>query len=580
MVDHAAGNPPSDIVGEPLPAATASVAKRRGSGGEADGLHGWHVLLGERLSGTVLCVDIQGGNTESFFSTIAADLHVIDLAAARGSGADEALIVRLEQELKRLLARGFAGRFDAFVLHDLRGVLVNRRHEEVMVGVLAAVHQLLRQGGFCYLGFRNAWAMSRARHAFLSVARSGLIGPGQLRSRLSKAGFSSAAVRMHPYLLDQDRVVQILAERGYVTVKNSTRWRERIKEWCYGPAGSRRMAPAYGVVAGRDGPVPSVIDRLADKLQSLPAVAGARLTMMRCQVAPSKVFFSFGKRDEHHGRFVVIYARDTLSLARREVEANLLNALARRLPEFRDLLPSPLGRGNIGAYQYFVLSELPGMSIDGPYTGMTVATRNAAQVLTRLHQQTAVRSPGMGIAEDTLAEIVESAIARYPVLAPQIRLIATEVGSRLVTRNWPTVCEHGDYKLENVILDPKSLQVFGIIDWELARLSGFPLIDLLYLIAYNRSVSQRTDVHEVYLSVLLPWKFGRSEAGLIDAYLRALGMVVDDTVLWAAVFMLHDIGVRWTFSLSDPAQRERLERLLDATARRLAASRNAGSAGK
>ena len=46
-----------------------------------------------------------------------------------------------------------------------------------------------------------------------------------------------------------------------------------------------------------------------------------------------------------------------------------------------------------------------------------------------------------------------------------------------------TTVIHGDFRLDNVVLDPATLEVVGVLDWEMATL-GDPLMDLGNSLAY------------------------------------------------------------------------------------------------
>ena len=53
---------------------------------------------------------------------------------------------------------------------------------------------------------------------------------------------------------------------------------------------------------------------------------------------------------------------------------------------------------------------------------------------------------------------------------------------------------------------------------------------------------------------------------MLDAYQDSIGLVVTDPALWATLYMIHDVGVRYSFNLALPDERERLEQLLRETA--------------
>jgi aminoglycoside phosphotransferase (APT) family kinase protein len=61
------------------------------------------------------------------------------------------------------------------------------------------------------------------------------------------------------------------------------------------------------------------------------------------------------------------------------------------------------------------------------------------------------------------------------------RWLADQIG-RLAS-DYPSTFVHGDYRLDNLILDPSSYQVRAVLDWEMSTF-GDPLMDLALLLAY------------------------------------------------------------------------------------------------
>ena len=531
---------------------------------EAEDSNGWHVLLGANLTGTMLCVDFAPAAPSAFFRLLGGAVHSIDLSFRQGHAQPEKIAELCRLLESNWLVRDGAATIDAFVLHDLEGRILSS-HDEINLGrLLQLVYLLLKPGGFCYLGFRNGGALLGAGDGERAQDPPRL---ATVRKLLVHAGFRRDATRVHPYLLARGCVSEVLPERGYTSVKNSKLWREHVKEWCYGRFGAIRWAPAYGIVAFKDAVTPTLVDRLAQRLQLIPEFASTQLVMTRCQLLWRKVILSFGSAADKYGRLVVIYTRDKQAIGRREAEAGILGKMESRVPALRDKLPRVVAQGDLAGYRYFVLSEFPGMTIDRACPGTEIATRNAVHFLSELHKATAERCTGsQAVVDELIGNLFELAIDRYPALAPEIAQLAETVRRRAIGRHWLAVWQHGDYKLENVILNPHSLALVGVIDWELSRIRGLPMLDMLYLIAYNRSVNSGVRISDVYRSVILPWKFSAEEIQMLDAYQASIGLVVTDPALWATLYMIHDVGVRYSFNLAWSDERERLEQLLRETA--------------
>lgn len=103
---------------------------------------------------------------------------------------------------------------------------------------------------------------------------------------------------------------------------------------------------------------------------------------------------------------------------------------------------------------------------------------------------------------------------------------------------------HGDYKIENLMFDPGSLQVSGVIDWDLSRKTGLPLLDLLYLIAYNRVIREGREIEEIFLDCILPGKLSEFERAAHDEYIGKTGMDAGVADILTAMFWIYHVAFR------------------------------------
>ena len=531
--------------------------------------YGWHVVLGANISGKVICINFAPSTPSEFFAQFGGEIHPIDLSREAVNSDPKSLVRHLTDLLEsRYLVSLKESSVDAFVLHDLSGEVLNSTCRSELRNLFTMVNRSLKPGGFCYLGFRNAYSLSRIVSFWRANNR---LRPHEMRDLLGQAGFDLSGMRMHPYLLDQARVLEVLPRQGYTSVKNSRLWRETVKEWCYGRKGARHFSPAYGLVASKIIVASPIFEQLAEKIRALPKVGKTRLEMTRCQLLWRKAIISFSTNDDRHGGYVAILTNDPQAIQRREVETVTLKALAWRLPTLHAKLPRVIAQFDMGAYRCFVLSEISGMTIDRACPGTTLATRNAMRFLSELHVATIERNPHSSTKGAAHVETLFSrAVARYPDLSGEFRKLAELVQVRLSKQESLFVWQHGDFKLENVILHSKSLNVAGVIDWELSEEHGLPILDLLYLIAYNRSTREKMRISDVYRKAILPWKFSGEENRLLQTYEKWVGLNISDKALWATLYMVHDVGVRYTFNLTVPDERARLEQLLHETTAALA----------
>ena len=90
----------------------------------------------------------------------------------------------------------------------------------------------------------------------------------------------------------------------------------------------------------------------------------------------------------------------------------------------------------------------------------------------------------------------------------------------------PWAIVHGDYRLDNVILAPESIQVRAVLDWEMSTL-GDPLSDLALTLVYWTEAAD-TLRHRVPVAVHLTDGAGFwDRARIIDTYAERSGLSVD-----------------------------------------------------
>ena len=136
------------------------------------------------------------------------------------------------------------------------------------------------------------------------------------------------------------------------------------------------------------------------------------------------------------------------------------------------------------------------------------------------------------------------------------------IRARLAGRELPLVFMHGDFKLENVIFDEDDGRLRGVIDWELAQHPGPPLLDLLYLLFYDRIVRRRSaPLAALAAAGLQEWT--DEERAQLDAYHAVLDCRGVERPL-AALFVVHHIGLRTVYA--SEANLRQLRTLLSALA--------------
>lgn len=99
---------------------------------------------------------------------------------------------------------------------------------------------------------------------------------------------------------------------------------------------------------------------------------------------------------------------------------------------------------------------------------------------------------------------------------------------------------HCDFKLDNLILDPETLEPVALVDWDMAT-RGDPLFDVATLLSYWTQADDPPAMHDLdQMPTALPGFAGRAEA--LDAYASATGTDVRD-FLFYRVLCLFKLAV-------------------------------------
>jgi aminoglycoside phosphotransferase (APT) family kinase protein len=105
----------------------------------------------------------------------------------------------------------------------------------------------------------------------------------------------------------------------------------------------------------------------------------------------------------------------------------------------------------------------------------------------------------------------------------------------------PATIVHGDFRLENCMLDPASLEVVAIFDWEMSTL-GDPLADLGYSLAYWPSGDDPAPWREAMTGSVSMLPGFPSRAELIDRYHARTRRAVGDMRFYQA-FSLYKLAI-------------------------------------
>ena len=420
--------------------------------------------------------------------------------------------------------------------------------------LIGEIRRVLKPDGFFFGELENKYGYDKFKKVMNGGALRGSfceqrkwLSARSVRKSLERNDFRP--IRLYPMMKEHDRVLEIIPHGGYVSVKNRTAWAERLKEVILCESFVDLFAPAFGVIAHKGEIVPRFIDCLLEDLLRrgiMDETGGFSVTVNRYHVLHEKVILWIGRPNGQFGNFIVVLPFSKEFVERRRYESRILDDLRRSNLAMAWLVPISYEEGVIDGQSYFVLSEIPGISIDLAVPQLREATHRAAQVLMEFHRETAGEviigdAEFSCMFEDAMKRVIGSLEEPY---GTRVSNIGIHLRQRLKGTRLGTVWMHGDFKIENVIFDPKSFQVAGIIDWEQSKKQSLPLLDLLYLLAYNHVIREGLEVEEFLLHRLISRKLLPWEMLIYDEYVNALGMSKDLCNVMIVLFWLYHRAYR------------------------------------
>lgn len=518
---------------------------------------GWRDLLPARSRSRVLCLDI--GNGHATLALAQTCKHVVSVPMALGDAPvitdlvlhANAPNVTVVPTLQQALDDGEP--FDGLVAVLFGSERSGLQAHEVQTLVSEAARHM--GSGFVLLAAPNSLAYNQRRgrgdQGFKTWGAAGL-------QRLA-ASSGRVHARSWPVLLHYGAPFEVL-HGSYRMTGDCARGVARLKEWLLGTTGARWFAPGY-IVLGQHEAAPLAIDEL---LRAVDAACGGHARVRRHLTMPDKAILVNDTDPDERGHIVVL-PRTPRALRRRTHEAEVLQQ-ARNLPRrLRDLFPRFLGRGIHEGQEWLAIERMPGVFVDAPVTDLDQLTERAASVLIDLHLATRRDAQVDEALYDSLVgKLLASARGRHSGCAELLAQIDLQLRASLLGRTMPVVWMHGDYKIENVGIDPNSRQPVSIIDWELAAPQGLPLIDLKYLLVYNRMIRGRAAFDAVYRTVAEGAVWSSFETRLLDRYAQLLGLDEPLRQVLRVLFVVHAVGARLQYDMSDPQEHRQLTELLTA----------------
>lgn len=472
------------------------------------------------------------------------------------------LRVSILERLANLL--GLKPRFESGALDDLLGRLAKQdlivfedslswilSHPagstyKTMVDLMQKASRLLSERGECLVAVPNRLALD----SLLGGHRGSSPEPGRPpqagaspRSVLNQNGASTSDVQgcWVPSLLRAFRHSELRHQRLYFLYP-SRESPEQILGWGNGePSGEQhplvRMLNQTGM--GKyffDSPVfvvskkPPQNNLLESLLQRMQEQLGLREAPKICRnIISNQNTLVFFLELESDGKAVLKLPLCETSLRRVELDRNMLEkAHEVSTPEVRPLVPRVLCYGVLHKQPYFVRCYVPGVDAKLLVHSREEYSRvvaDAAGILLQWHQ-----------ASHRVVELTPELCERYfvtyfrqarPYLPAYLGLL-DEIQSFLqqasIGQPLSLGLMHGDFHFNNLMIDPGTRRISGILDWDMGEMDGLPMLDLFHLMMSKERGLRDCGIGEAFDKVLLSNAFDPEESRLVEEFRCALGI--------------------------------------------------------
>ena len=204
------------------------------------------------------------------------------------------------------------------------------------------------------------------------------------------------------------------------------------------------------------------------------------------------------------------------------------------LHAFCAFVPRAVAWGDFQAHSYYLETALPGVGAADLVRGHAepaAMLQDAARLIGQLHLGTLHRrmvdeALFMRLAGDDLALLRQLSIGwpEAALLRQKLDQLDQLLRSQIAGHELPFSWTHGDFWPGNLLVQPASGAIGGVVDWDRASADQIPLHDLLHLLAYTRKLQRRSELGDEIVSYLLPAAFDKYARSLVKEAIKQLDL--------------------------------------------------------
>lgn len=198
----------------------------------------------------------------------------------------------------------------------------------------------------------------------------------------------------------------------------------------------------------------------------------------------------------------------------------------------------------------YIESAIFGEAIGSPACRGKNYINNATEMVTVLHLESQNNTV---IGEEVFDGLIGTLIGKLasnlpPSYAEKIKWLSEYFRNSFLNKSIPLVFNHGDYKLENILVQNGDCSIIGVIDWDLSVENGMPFIDLIHLLAYEKCDKGSQSIDEIIMKKWVPGKqcLEKDDRILVDQYLSALKIPNDLFKPLVGYYWLDNVAKRYS----------------------------------
>lgn len=518
---------------------------------------GWKYLLNLSEIEKMLTFDASFGTVTESFSphckelyAISTDRRIIECTGARLKEKKIKNVRLIQYNLMNHLPFK-DNSFDLIVLHDIGRIysmdrMVFARHKERLEWLIKEAERILSPSGILFFSFENKFGFHRIQKKLTNGFNNYCSKNGAITYTFSmvsgifkKIGFSySRHYSVYPSILDPRDIVEFgsstnsrrLSYKYYTHFKHYIRDILLLKGF---------FAPGFIIVSSKK-PFMNFLDSLLkdDFSKGEPY-------MVKRYIPNSTVIAVARFTDDMKNQNGVVIKFPLTKKAYNCCKHNfkVLKELGQSGCILPYNIPKPLSYKDYKGQPFFAESALNGIAIDESGKIFETAFPKAVDLIIDLHQKTAKRC----IVDDAIFErffLCHLKSFAHTYGKNGLEPIFAYLKKNIYHKGIPLILQHGDFKLENILIDPESAAINGIIDWELSEREGLPLLDLLHLLVSRRRVLEGKSLMDCFTNIFLSCKFDKVEEESINKYLKILSINKDIIYVWIIMYWLHHITKR------------------------------------